>query len=43
MIDKSQLQKVLKIEGPFAVGFDNKKKMFVVYNIDEEKFLKWED
>ena len=43
MIDKSQSQKVLVIDGPFAVGFDEKKKMFVVYNIDEEKFLKWED
>ena len=43
MIDKSQSQEILKIDGPFAVGFDKKKEMFFVYNIDEEKFLKWED
>jgi hypothetical protein len=43
VIDQSQAKEVLKIDGPFAVGFDNKKEMFLVYNIDEEKFLKWED
>jgi hypothetical protein len=33
---------ILKIDGPFAVGFDKKKKMYVVLNIDEEKFYEWE-
>ena len=41
MIDKSRSQEILKIDGPFAVAFDEKKKMYFVYNYDEEKFYEW--
>jgi hypothetical protein len=36
VIDQSQSQKTLKIDGPFAVAFDEQKKMYLVYNYDAE-------
>ena len=41
MFDQSQSQETLKIDGPFAVAVDEQKKMYLVYNYDEEKFYKW--
>jgi hypothetical protein len=41
VIDQSQSQETLIIDGPFAVAFDEKKKMYLVYNYDEEKFFEW--
>jgi hypothetical protein len=37
--EKFHSLEILKIDGPFAVGFDRN---YVVYNIDEEKFYEWE-
>ena len=41
MIDQSQSQVTLKIDGPFAVGFDKIEKMYLVYNYDDEYFWDW--
>jgi hypothetical protein len=41
VIDQSQSQETLHIDGPFAVAFDEQKKMFLVYNYDDEKFCEW--
>jgi hypothetical protein len=41
VISKSQSQEYLEIAGPFAVIFDEEKKMYAVYNIDEEKHCEW--
>ena len=41
MINRSKSQETLKIDGPFAVAFDKLKKMYLVYNYDEEKFYEW--
>jgi hypothetical protein len=42
VIDRSQSQEIKRIDGSFVVGFDKEKKMYVIYNIEEEKFLNWE-
>jgi hypothetical protein len=41
VIDENQSQKVLKIDGPFAVVFNEEKMMYLVYNFEEEKFYEW--
>jgi hypothetical protein len=38
VIDQSQSQELLRIDGPFAVAFDEQKKIYLVYNYDEDKF-----
>jgi hypothetical protein len=38
VIRNDQSQDTLKIDGPFAVAFDEQKKMYLVYNYDEDKF-----
>ena len=42
MIDSREEQLILTIDNPFIVLFDEKKKIYSVYNYDEEKFYKWE-
>ena len=41
MIDQSKSQEILKFDGPFAVAFDEQKKMYLVYNYDEDIFYEW--
>jgi hypothetical protein len=41
VIDQSKSQETLKVDGPFAVAFDEQKKMYLVYNYDEDKFYEW--
>ena len=41
MIDYDRSQESLRIDGPFAVAFDEQKKMYLVYNYDEDKFYEW--
>jgi hypothetical protein len=41
VIDQSKSQETLKIDGPFAVAFNEQKMMYFVYNYVEEKFYEW--